>query len=151
MQNDRSRQAAAAVVGQRHDVLDLADAVMRVKRGVPDRLTVRFGREKARRHRLAHEAEMRDDLLDQRLVLAVRLASSRLRPERPQLRLADLLNLMLSVAVRPAPLHHQHEALRLPPEADEAGFEPLQLAFVAEADAPVADTGCALDALGLGS
>src|SRR6185436_2247447 len=95
-------------------------------------------------------APMLEDLLEERFVLTVRLGADCLGPERAQRRLIDLAHLVLGRRLRPTPLHHQHEALRLPPEADELRLEALSLLFASDVDAAVADSGCALDALGLG-
>jgi hypothetical protein len=93
---------------------------------------------------------MLEDLLDERLVLAVRLRTDRLGPERAQRRLIHLAHLVLGGRSGPRALHHQHESLRLPAELDELRLQPLPLPLGADVDAAVGDSGSALDALGLG-
>ena len=58
---------------------------------------------------------------------------------------------MLGRTVGLAPLHHQHEVLRLPTEPYELRLQALPLLFTSDVDAAVTDSGCALNPLGLGS
>ena len=93
MQHERASQASPAIGGQRDDVLDLADAVLGVERGVPDQLAVRFRGEEAGRNRLANAAARLEDLRDEPLVLTVRLDPDRLGPERAECCLVDLADI----------------------------------------------------------
>jgi len=108
MQHERASQASPAIGGQRDDVVDLADAVLGVERGVRDRLAVRFGGEETGRNRLANAAARLEDLRDEPLVLTVRLDPDRLGPERAEYWLVDLADIGAGRPVGPAPLDHEH-------------------------------------------
>ena len=101
----RAGQTSATVVRQREDVLDLADAGLAVEHGVRHHLSDRFAGEEARRDRLVNVAAMLEVLLDERLVLAARLAADRLGPERAERRLVDLADVLVAGPVGPVPLH----------------------------------------------
>src|SRR5438552_1493288 len=115
-----------------------------------DQLSVRSAGEEARRDCLPNIAAMLEDLFDECFVLAVRVEPDRLGPVRAERRLVDLAYALVARAVGAVPLHHQHEALRLPAEPDELRFQALSMLVAADVDPSVADAGCALDAVGLG-
>src|SRR5439155_10139078 len=70
--------------------------------------------------------------------------------ERAERRLVDLANALVARPVGPAPLHHQHEAFRLPAEPDELRLQAISQLFAPYVDPAMADAGRTLDALGLG-
>src|SRR5213078_1418199 len=57
----------------------------------------------------------------------------------------DLTDVVLAGPAGRTPLHHQHEALRLPTEVDELWFQTFSPLLAADVDAPVTDASCALD------
>src|SRR5437764_14470010 len=92
---------------------------------------------------------MLEDLLDEALARP-RLVADSLGPEGAESRLVDLADVVVGRTVGPAPVHHQREALGLPAEPDELRLQALSLLVPADVDPAVADSGRALNALGLG-
>jgi hypothetical protein len=79
----------------------------------------------------------------------VRLASDAGGPDRAEGRLVHFLHLGLWRPVGVSPLNHDDEPLRAPPQLDEARLQTVESRRVAHVDAAMADSGGALDALGL--